>query len=96
MTEHRSQSELACLSRLEEMDDALARMEIELPDDMRPLGEEARRRVGLWRQRIAAGGADLSQLVEALRDISGMMDALAARLSLVPWDGQTGAGKLKS
>ena len=96
MTEHRSQSERACLCRLQEMDDALAHMEVELPDDMRPLGAEARKRVSFWLQRIAAGGADLSQLVEAMRDISGMMDALTARLLLVPWDGQAGAGKLKS
>lgn len=96
MTEHRSESERACLARLQEMDDALARMEDELPDDMLPLGAEARKRVGFWLQRIAGGGADLSQLVEAMRDISGMMDALTARLLLVPWDGHTGKGRLKS
>lgn len=96
MSEHRSQSERACIFRLHEMDAALARMEDELPDDMRPLGAEARKRVGFWLQRIAAGGADLSLLVEAMHDISGMMDALTARLLLVPWDGHAGAGKLKS
>ena len=96
MTEHRSQSERACISRLHEMDEALARMQDELPDDMLPLGAEARKRVGFWLQRIAAGGADLSQLVDAMRDISGMMDALTARLLLVPWDGHSGPDKLKS
>ena len=78
------------------MDDALALMEVELPDDMRPLGAEARRRVGLWLQRVAAGGADLSQLIDAMRDISVMMDALTARILLVPWDQQSGDAKLKS
>lgn len=96
MSEHRSQSERACLARLHEMDTALMRMQAELPDDMRALGAEARKRVGFWLQRIAAGGADLSQLGAAMREISGMMDALTARLLLVPWDGHAGAGKLKS
>ena len=38
-------SERACLARLQEMDAALARMELELPDDVRPIGSEARKRV---------------------------------------------------
>jgi hypothetical protein len=77
----------ACLARLREMDAALARMERELPDDVRPIGAEARRRVAFWLERIGAGGADLSQLSDAMREISGMMDSLTARLLLVPWDG---------
>jgi hypothetical protein len=80
-------SERACLARLREMDAALARMERELPDDVRPDGAEARRRVAFWLERIGAGGADLSQLSDAMREISGMMDSLTARLLLVPWDG---------
>jgi hypothetical protein len=80
-------SERACLARLQEMDAALARMELELPDDVRPIGSEARKRVAFWLERIGAGRADLSQLSDALREISGMMDGLTARLLLVPWDG---------
>jgi hypothetical protein len=80
-------SERACLARLQEMDAALARMERELPDDVLSVGEEARRQVAFWLERIAAGGADLSQLSAAMREISGMMDSLTARLLLVPWDG---------
>jgi hypothetical protein len=79
-------SERACLTRLQEMDEALQRMEDELPDDVRPIGAEARKRVAFWLQRIAAGGADLSQLTDAMREISDMMDALTARLLLVAWD----------
>ena len=88
-------SERACLVRLKEMDDALARMELELPDDVRPLGAEARRKVAVWLDRLAAGGADLNRLTDAMRDISGMMDALTARLLLAPWDGVP-RSKLKS
>ena len=96
MSGHRSESERACISRLQEMADALSRMEDELPDDMLPLGAEARKRVSFWLRRIAAGGADLTQLVDAMHDISGMMDALTARLLLVPWDGHADPDKLKS
>ena len=32
----RADSERACMSRLQEMDEALAKMEPELPDDVRP------------------------------------------------------------
>jgi hypothetical protein len=81
-----SDSERACIARLQEMDDALAKMELELPDDVRPVGAEARKRVAFWLQRIAAGGADLSQLTDAMREISEMMDGLTARLLLVPWE----------
>ena len=80
-------SERACLARLQEMDAALARMERELPEDVRALGAEARRKVAGWLDRLAAGGADLSQLNEAMSEISGMMDALTARLLLTPWEG---------
>lgn len=96
MSEGRSESERACIARLHEMDEALAKMQDELPDDMLPLGTEARKRVSFWLQRIAAGGADLSQLSVAMSEISGLMDALTARLLLMPWDGHEDAGKLKS
>ena len=81
------ESERACLARLHEMDAALARMERELPDDVRSLGAEARQRVAIWLDRMAAGGVELSQFTEAMREISVMMDALTARLLLAPWDG---------
>lgn len=92
----KAESERACLLRLQEMDLALAEMERELPDDMRLLGSEARQRVHAWLLRLAVGGADLSQLSEAMREISGMMDALTARLLLAPWDGHPPRGSLKS
>lgn len=85
-------SERACLARLQEMDAALARMQRELPDDVRSLGVEARRKVAIWLDRLTAGGADLSRLTEAMREIAGMMDALTARLLLVPWDGPRRSG----
>jgi hypothetical protein len=87
MAQARTDSERACLARLQEMDAALARMERELPDDVRAVGAEARKRVAIWMDRVAAGGADLTQLTEAMREISGMMDGLTARLLLVPWEG---------
>jgi hypothetical protein len=87
MTQPQSDSERACLARLQEMDAALARMEQELPDDVRAVGAEARKRVAVWMDRVAAGGADLNLLTEAMREISGMMDGLTARLLLVPWEG---------
>jgi len=86
----------ACLARLHEMDAALERMELELPDDVRSVGAEARRRVHAWLTRLGNGDGDLRGLTEAMRDISRMMDALTARLLLVPWDGHPPAGKLKS
>ena len=85
-------SERACLLRLREMDAALARMEQELPDDVRALGAEARSKVAVWLDRLAAGGADLEKLKEAMRDISAMMDALTARLLLAPWEGPRRSG----
>jgi len=90
-----TESERACLARLQEMDAALARMERELPEDVRSLGVEARRKVAAWLERLTAGTADLSQLPDAMREISGMMDALTARLLLAPWDGPRRPG-LKS
>ncbi len=86
----------ACLARLYEMDAALERMEPELPDDMRPLGAEARRRVHAWLARLGGGDSDLGGLTDEMEDISRMMDALTARLLLVPWDGHRKSGKLKS
>jgi hypothetical protein len=80
------ESERNCIARLHEMDAALARMEKELPDDARPIGAEARRRVAYWLARLAASGVELAEFTEAMREISGMMDALAARLLLTPWD----------
>jgi hypothetical protein len=82
-----TESERACLVRLQEMDAALERMQRELPDDVRSLGVEARRQVAVWLDRLAAGTADLSQLIDAMREIAGLMDALTARLLLVPWHG---------
>src|SRR5260221_248309 len=61
--------------------------ERELPDDVRQVGAEARQRVALWLARMAAGGVELSQFSEAMREISAMMDALTTRLLLAPWDG---------
>lgn len=79
-------SERACIARLHEMDAALARMEKELPADVRPIGADARRRVAYWLGRLAEGGVELAQFTEAMREISGLMDVLTARLLLVPWD----------
>lgn len=81
------ESERACLARLHEMDSALARMIRELPRDVRPVGAEARRRVAVWLDRLSAGGADLEQFSDAIREVSGIIDALTARLLLAPWDG---------
>jgi hypothetical protein len=84
MSDSRSDSERACLARLSEMDEALARMERELPQDMRPIGQRARTTVRLWLDRLAQGGADLRELSAAMREISGLMDALTERLLLLP------------
>jgi hypothetical protein len=81
-----------CLARLHEMDAALARMECELPDDVRSFGAEARMKVAAWREQLAGDGADLSLLTEGLRELSRMMDALTARLLLAPWDGPRRTG----
>ena len=59
----------------------------ELPPDAVPLGEQARGKVRAWQLRIAAGGADLSLLTEAMQEIKELMDQLAERLLLMPWDG---------
>ncbi|HUJ25214.1 MAG TPA: hypothetical protein VLW85_04295 [Myxococcales bacterium] len=85
-------SDRACLQRLKEMDAALARMERELPDDVRSLGAEARRKVAEQLDCLAAGGIDEARLSEVMREISGMMDALTARLLLAPWDGPRRTG----
>jgi hypothetical protein len=87
-----SSSRRACLARLQEMDSALARMERELPADVVAIGADARRKVALWRDRLAAGDGELSGLAETLREISLMMDALTARLLLAPWDGSRRTG----
>lgn len=79
------ESERNCIARLHEMDAALARMEKELPDDARPIGAEARRKVAYWLARLAAGGVELTDFTDAMREISGMMDALTARLLLTSW-----------
>jgi hypothetical protein len=92
MSDH---AQRACLARLQEMDAALARMEAELPDDVRSVGADARRRVRVWLRRLSGEGADLAGLEDALREISGLMDALTARLLLAPWDGPR-RGSLKS
>jgi hypothetical protein len=80
-------SQRACLARLQEMDAALARMERELPDDVRAVGADARRRVAVWLRRLSGEAADLEGLTEAMQEISGLMDALTARLLLAPWEG---------
>ena len=92
VTDSRTDSERACLARLSEMDEALALMQAELPDDVRSVGERARRTVHLWLHKLAQGGADLSQLSAAMAEISSLMDALTARLLLVPWDGRAEKG----
>ena len=79
-------SERACIARLQEMDAALRRMERELPDDVRQVGAEARKRVASWLSRLAVGGVDLAQFNEGMREISGMMDALTSRLLMAPWE----------
>jgi hypothetical protein len=92
-----SESTSVCLARLYEMDAALERMELELPEDVRAVGAEARRRVHDCLHRLGSGGdPDLRALTEAVQEISRMMDALTARLLLVPWDGHPRAGPLKS
>jgi hypothetical protein len=84
-----SQSERACLERLSAMDRSLAEMEPQLPEDMKPLGAEARLRVSLWLGKLAQGGADLESLATAMAELTLMMDALTARLLLQPWDART-------
>jgi hypothetical protein len=93
MSGTQSDAERACLARLVEMDEALRLMQRELPDDVRPVGEEARSTVALWKGKLSQGGADLSQLTAAMNEVSGLMDALTARLLLVPWDGHPNRGR---
>ena len=81
-----SDARSACLARLREMDAALERMENELPDDVRRVGAEARRKVADFRERFAAGEADLGQLASALQEIAAMLDVLAARLLCGEWE----------
>ena len=81
-----------CLARLREMDAALARMEPELPEDVRSVGADARRHVAVWLDRLSDVAADPTQLNETLREISRMMDALTVRLLLAPWDGPRRGG----
>jgi hypothetical protein len=81
-----------CLARLREMDAALARMELELPDDVRSMGADARRHVAAWLDRLSDIAADPAQLSETLREISALMDALTVRLLLAPWDGPRRGG----
>jgi hypothetical protein len=80
-----AESEQLCLLRLTEMDEALARMQRELPEDIQVLGDRARSQVQLWQQRVARGGADLEQLSVAMRELTTLLEALAARLLLQPW-----------
>jgi hypothetical protein len=82
------------LKRLREMDEALIRMEKELPEDVRAVGALARRRVATCIERLSSGSAAPGELQETLREVAQMMDALTARLLLVPWDPPR--GKLKS
>jgi hypothetical protein len=85
-----TQSEQLCLLRLTEMDEALARMQRELPEDIQVLGDRARSQVQLWQRKIAQGGADLEQLSVAMRELTTLLEALAARLLLQPWDPNKG------
>ncbi|HYZ87832.1 MAG TPA: hypothetical protein VE620_00920 [Myxococcales bacterium] len=92
-----SESRSICVSRLYEMDAALERMELELPEDVRAVGAEARRRVRDCLDRLGSGtDPDLRALTDAVHEISRMMDVLTARLLLVPWDGHPRAESLKS
>jgi hypothetical protein len=92
-----SESRSVCVARLYEMDAALERMELELPDDVRAVGAEARRRVHDCLDRLGSGAdPDLRALTEAVHEISRMMDVLTARLLLVLWDGHPRAEPLKS
>lgn len=81
-----------CLARLREMDAALARMEPELPEDVRSVGADARRHVAVWLDRLSDVRADPTELTDALREISGLMDALTVRLLLAPWGGPRRGG----
>ncbi len=74
------------IAELHRMQAALVEMERELPDDMKPLGAEARRRADLWLARVASGSADMKQLSSDMAELSEMMNALTARLLLQPWD----------
>ena len=74
------------MSRLCQMEAALAEMEPQLPDDMRALGAEARQRVSFWLARIGAGGADLEELSAAMAELTSLMTSLTQRLLLAPWD----------
>jgi hypothetical protein len=87
-----SKARRACLARLQEMDAALARMECELPEDVRPLGADARRKVAGFCARLAAGEEDLAPLTAGLAEISALMDVLTGRLLLAPWDGRPRVG----
>jgi hypothetical protein len=69
------------------MDAALERMELELPEDVRSVGADARRHVAVWLERLSDVAADPTQLTETLREISSLMDALTVRLLLAPWGG---------
>src|SRR2546428_13984766 len=87
------ESARACLARLYEMDAALERMEVELPDDVRPVGAEARRRVHSWLTRLGGGGADLGGLTEGMGGHSPVMDALTPRPPPAPLGRPPPAGK---
>ena len=92
MSGTQSEAEQACLARLVEMDEALRQMQPELPSDAQPVGAQARSTVALWKTRLAQGGADLAQLTAAMNEVSELMDALTARLLLVPWSGHPSRG----
>ena len=79
------------------MDAALERMELELPEDVRALGAEARRRVHDCLLRLGSGDdPGFESLTAAVREISRIMDSLTARLLLVPWDGHPKRGPPES
>ncbi len=84
-----SEAERMCLARLAEMDAALTRMQGQLPEDSRLLGESALVQVRLWQGRLGQGSVDLNELADAMRELSSWLEALAARLVLTPWERAT-------
>jgi hypothetical protein len=79
-------SAYTCLAQLREMDNALERMEHELPDDVRPIGAAARNRVARCMTRLLLEGVQPDELTGTLQEISRMMDALTEHLLLAAWD----------
>jgi hypothetical protein len=68
------------------MEQALEKMELELPDDVKALGAEARRHVASCLRRLSAGETDPGRLSNTIERISGLMDTLTERLLFAPFD----------